>query len=76
MPRISQALFLMLATLLTVGLFGSQFDVAAQDKKDKKDKGDATESDAGAVKKKKTTPKSALPGAGAAKAPAQKGAAR
>jgi len=50
-------------------------DVAAKDKKDKKDKGDATESDAGAVKKK-TTPKSALPGAGAAKAPAQKGAAR
>jgi type IV pilus assembly protein PilN len=51
-------------------------DVAAKDKKDKKDKGDATEGDAGAVKKKRTTPKSALPGAGAVKAPAQKGAAR
>jgi type IV pilus assembly protein PilN len=44
--------------------------------KDKKDKGDATEGDTGAVKKKRTTPKSALPGAGAVKAPAQKGAAR
>ncbi|MBB5329913.1 PilN domain-containing protein [Tunturiibacter gelidoferens] len=50
--------------------------VAAKDKKDKKDKGDATEGDTGAVKKKRTTPKSALPGAGAVKAPAQKGAAR
>jgi type IV pilus assembly protein PilN len=48
-------------------------DVAA---KDKKDKGDATEGDSGAVKKKRTTPKSALPGAGAVKAPAQKGVAR
>jgi type IV pilus assembly protein PilN len=52
-------------------------DVAAKDKKDKKDKSDSTEGDSGAVKKKKrTTPKSALPGAGAVKAPAQKGAAR
>jgi type IV pilus assembly protein PilN len=51
-------------------------DVAAKDKKDKKDKGDATVGDSGAVKKKRTTPKSALPGAGAVKAPAQKGAAR
>jgi type IV pilus assembly protein PilN len=50
-------------------------DVAAKDKKDKKDKGDATEGDSGAVKKR-TTPKSALPGTGAVKAPAQKGAAR
>jgi type IV pilus assembly protein PilN len=44
--------------------------------KDKKDKGDATEGDSGTVKKKRTIPKSALPGAGAVKAPAQKGAAR
>ncbi len=51
-------------------------DVAAKDKKDKKDKGDATEGDAAAVKKKRTTPKSALPGASAVKAPAQKGAPR
>ncbi len=47
-------------------------DVAA---KDKKDKDDATEGDSGAVKKR-TTPKRALPGAGAAKASAQRGAAR
>ncbi|WP_353063260.1 PilN domain-containing protein [Tunturibacter psychrotolerans] len=51
-------------------------DAAAKDKKDKKDNGDATESDSGVVKKKRMTPKSALPGAGAVKAPAQKGAAR
>jgi type IV pilus assembly protein PilN len=52
-------------------------DAAAKDTKATKDKDGATESDSGAVKKKKSTgPKSALPGAGAVKAPAQKGAPR
>ena len=37
MPRVSKILFLFLATIVTMGLIGTSFDVAAQDKKDKKD---------------------------------------
>lgn len=37
MPRVSKILFLLLATLVTIGLVGTSLNVAAQDKKDKKD---------------------------------------
>jgi WD40 repeat protein len=40
MPRISKVLFLLLTAFMTIGLVGTSFDVAAQDKKDKKDKKD------------------------------------
>src|SRR5438067_1766663 len=37
MPRFPQVLFLMIASLVTVGVIGTSFDVVAQDKKDKKE---------------------------------------